>query len=399
MFESIYVGLTGLASFSRNLTVIGNNVSNLNSAGFKSTQLSFSDLAYRSVLADRDSGGALQLGSGVGTGETRVLFTQGNLRETGNPTDLAIDGNGFFVLREEGGRTVYTRGGEFELDPQGFLVSRASGARVAALEGGSLVDLGVGAMRASPPRPTTTVRLVDNLSSGDSAHDASVTVFDSAGGDVTLTLAFVHPVLSVPDWTFQVRDPAGGVLSDGEVRFAGDGSPLAGFNSHTFTLTRPAAPPSQITLQFGEPGSFSGVTHFSGGDASSLRAASQDGFAAGSLVSAAFDAEGTVVASYSNGKTARGQRVALAFFASPQELEEAGGGAFENRSGQQAILGTARSGVFGAIAGGSVESANVDLAQQFSELIVTQRGYQASSQVITTTNEMIEQLFQISGRR
>lgn len=400
MFESIYVGLTGLASFSRNLTVIGNNVSNLNSAGFKSTQLGFSDLVYRNALADSGGGqgGLLQFGSGVGTGETRVLFTQGNLRETGNPTDLAVDGNGFFVLREEG-RTVYTRGGEFEFDADGFLVSRASGARVAALEGGGLVDLSVGALRASPPRATGTVNLLDNLSSGDSAHEVKVTVFDSVGGNVELTIAFAHPVLSAPNWTFEVRDPSGAVLSNGEVRFAGDGSPLAGFNSHTFTLTRPAAPPSQITLQFGQPGSFAGVTHFSGGDVSSARAGSQDGFAPGALVSTAFDADGTVVATYSNGRTARGQRVALAFFAAPQDLEQAGGGVFENRAGQEVLLGTPRTGVFGALAGGSVESANVDLAQQFSELIVTQRGYQASSQVITTANEMMDQLFQISGRR
>src|SRR5262245_55648942 len=126
MFESIYVGLTGLASFSRNLTVIGNNVSNLNSAGFKNSQLSFSDLAYRASFSERNdgAGAGVQIGSGVGTGATRVLFTQGNLRDTGNPTDLAVEGNGFFVLRGEAG-TFYTRNGEFEFDADGFLVSRA----------------------------------------------------------------------------------------------------------------------------------------------------------------------------------------------------------------------------------------------------------------------------------
>jgi flagellar hook protein FlgE len=402
MFESIYVGLTGLSSFSRNLTVIGNNVSNLNSAGFKNTQLSFSDLVYRNVFSDRGGGeGALmQFGSGVGIGGTRVLFTQGSLRQTGNPTDLAVDGNGFFVLRD-GDKTVYTRGGEFEFNADGLLVSRANGARVAAFAGGGLQDLSIASLRTSPPQATTRVSLLDNLSSGDTTQDVNVTVFDASGGSQALTLAFTNNSGAVPrSWLFNVRDAAGNTISSGEVRFNGDGSPATGFNSHVFTLAPPGGvPPTQITLDFGPAGGFSGVTNFSAGADSTIRVGSQDGFAAGLLVSTAFDPAGAVVATYSNGKTARGQQIALAIFAAPQELEEAGGALFENRSGQPVVLGTPASGVFGKLAGGSVESANVDLAQQFSELIVTQRGYQASSQVITTANEMIEQLFQITGRR
>src|SRR5262245_66035408 len=97
MFESIYLGLTGLSTFSRNLTVIGNNVSNLNTPGFKASQLAFSDLVYTNLFSDRNdgAGAGLQLGSGVGTGGSRMLFTQGNLRQTGNPTDVAITGHGF----------------------------------------------------------------------------------------------------------------------------------------------------------------------------------------------------------------------------------------------------------------------------------------------------------------
>jgi flagellar hook protein FlgE len=402
MFEPIYVGQTGLLTFSRNLTVIGNNVSNMNTTGFKSTQLSFSELTYRALFSDRNDGvGAdLQLGSGVGTGGTRVLFTQGSSRDTGNPSDLAVDGNGFFVLRGEAG-TLYTRNGEFEFDQQGFLTARANGARVAAFSGGGLVDLSIASLRSTPARATSTVRLVDNLSSGDSAHDATVTVFDSAGGAAPLTLSFTNNSSAVPrSWLFQVKDQAGSVLSSGEVRFNGDGSPANGFSRHTFTLAPPGGvPPSSITLDFGEPGSFAGATNFSAGTDSTLRIGSQDGFAAGTLVSAAFEADGTVVATYSNGRTARGPRVALAFFASPQELAPAGAALFENRTGQEAQIGAPREGIFGTLRGGALESANVDLASQFSELIVTQRGYQASSQVITTANEMMEQLFQIAGRR
>jgi flagellar hook protein FlgE len=395
MFESIYVGLTGLTSFSRNLSIIGNNISNLNSPGFKATQLQFADLMYASLGA-----GSGRHGAGVEAGATRLLFTQGAMRETGAETDLAIDGNGFFVLRSERA-TTYTRAGNFEFDAQGMLVSRTNGARVGGLgAGGGLQDIQIGALRATGGKATSTVRLIDNLSSGDNTHELALTVFDATGAGRELRLAFTNNGAVTPrSWLLEVRDAAGNALSNGEIRFNGDGSPAEGFNRHAFTLATPGALGTEIALQFGEPGSFSGVTNFSAGPESTLVLGSQDGFAAGSLTEVSFDAEGVLVASYSNGRTERGVRLALAFFESPQALEATGSGLFENRNGQRVTLGSPRSGPFGAIAGGSLESANVDLAQQFSELIVTQRGYQASSQVITAANEMIQQLFDIKARR
>jgi flagellar hook protein FlgE len=407
MFESIYVGLTGLASFSRNLTVIGNNVSNLNSPGFKASQLQFADLMYAHLgLSGGGSGDPMQVGSGVNTSGTRVLFTQGALRETGSQTDVAVQGNGFFVLRSSDGKTTYTRDGSFEFGADGMLTSRANGARVGALVGGALQDVSVAGLRATPGRPTSTVRLIDNLSSGDTLppggphHELTVTVFDAAGTNRDVKLAFTNNSNVTPrSWLLKVSDAAGNELSSGEIRFNGDGSPAEGFNSLKFTLKPAGVEPTEITLQFGDPNSFSGTTNFSAGSESTLRLGSQDGFVSGSLTEAKFDAEGVLVASYSNGQSSRGPRLALAFFESPQELEATGAGVYENRSNQRVTLGNPRSSLFGSIAGGAVESANVDLAQQFSELIVTQRGYQASSQVITTANEMIQQLFDIKARR
>ena len=400
MFESIYIGLTGLSAFSRNLTVIGNNTSNMNSAGFKNTELSFSDLVYRNVFAGTNAGGQggmTQFGSGVGIDSTRVLFTQGQLTQTGNPGDLAVQGNGFFILRD-GDRTFYTRDGEFEFNADGFLVSRGSGMRVAGLAGGGLQDVSTTSLRASPPHATGKVTLLDNLSTGDSTQDVSVTVFDAAGASHALTITFNNNSATTPgSWLFDVKDTSG-TLASGEVRFNGDGSPASGFNTFSFNLAPPGGvAPSQITLDFGAAGGFSGVTNFSAGADSTLRLGSQDGFAAGQIVSTAFDPDGTVVVSYSNGQSARGQKVALAFFQSPQELEQAGGALFSNPNDVPVQIGAAKSGVFGTLTGGSVVSANIDLAQQFSELFVTQRGYQASSQVITTTNDMIDQLFQATG--
>jgi flagellar hook protein FlgE len=329
-----------------------------------------------------------------------VLFKQGALRETGSQTDVAVQGNGFFVLRAADGKTTYTRDGSFEFGADGMLTARANGARVGALVGGGLQDVSVAGLRATPGRPTSTVRLIDNLSSGDTTHELTVAVFDAAGTNRDVKLAFTNNSTVTPrSWLLKVSDAAGNELSNGEIRFNGDGSPAEGFNSHKFTLQPTGVAPTEITLQFGDPNSFSGTTNFSAGTESTLRLGSQDGFASGSLTEAKFDAEGVLVASYSNGQSSRGPRLALAFFESPQELEVTGAGVFENRTDQRVTLGNPRSSLFGSVTGGSVESANVDLAQQFSELIVTQRGYQASSQVITAANEMIQQLFDIKARR
>lgn len=401
MFESIYLGLTGLTTFSRNLTVIGNNVSNLNTPGFKASQLAFSDLVYANQFSDRNdgAGSSMQLGQGVGSSGTRLLFTQGALRQTGNPTDLAIDGNGFFVTRRDDGTTVYTRAGDFQFDQAGFLVSRG-GARVAAFAGGGLEDVNIAAIRTSPPRATSTIRLLDNLSSGDTTHDVAVTVFDAAGASHALTLRFNNNNAVVPrSWLVEVRDATDAVVSTGEIRFNGDGSPQAGFSTHAFILARPGGPATPITLELGEPGMFAGATNFSAGADSTLRLGSQDGFAAGALTESSFDARGVLVASYSNGQTLTHQRLAMAFFDFPQDLEAVGDAGFENRGAQRVQLGAAGEGVFGELAAESLESANVDLAGQFSELIVSQRGYQASSQVVSTANEMIQQLFDIRSRR
>jgi flagellar hook protein FlgE len=383
MLDSIYIGLTGMTSFQRNLSVIGNNVSNLNSAGFKASELSLREL--------RD-------GAGVVSGTTRVMFKQGTLRQTGSATDVAVDGNGFFVLRE-GDKTFYTRDGGFQFDADGFLV--ADKARVAAFSGGSLRDVNIAGIRGSAPRATATVRLVDNLSSGDSDHDVTVGVFDVQGTSHSLTLHFTNTNAVTPrSWLLEVRDETGSVLSSGEIRFNGDGSPASGFSSHAFSFTPlGGVPSSPIVLDFGQPGGFAGATNFSAGTDSTLRLGSQDGFAPGALQSVTFDADGVLVAKYSNGQTLRDQRLALAFFDQPQDLASAGAARFENRTGQRIVLGNAHDGVFGAIVAESLESANVDLAAQFSELIISQRGYQSSSQVVSTANELIQQLLDLHSKR
>ncbi len=396
MLESIYVGLTGLTSYARGLNNISNNVANLNTPGFKSSQLQFTDLFYRYQTSGEGSGNGSSYaqGSGVNTGSSSMVFKQGELRATGNDQDIAIDGNGLFILRKDD-QVFYTRAGQFAFDSEGYLVSRDSQARVAALGGtDSLRDINLNGLRSSPAKATSTVTLTDSLSNNDSGFDLNnVVITDSLGASHTLLLDFDNNKSVTPgSWRVKVKEGAT-VISDGEIRFGSDGSPLAGFDTHVFTYTPSnGASPMVVTLDLKDTNNFSS-------SASNLKVASQDGQVAGSLTKATFDAEGYLVATYSNGQTVKHDRLALAWFNDMQGLEQTGGNLLMNSSGQERVLGSPGQALFGKVKGGSIELSNVDLAQQFSELIITQRGYQASSQIITTANEMLQQLFDIKGKR
>lgn len=399
MFSSIYTGLTGLMGFSKGLDIISHNVANLNTPGFKSAQLLFQDLFYQYRMAG-DNESALQLGGGVTTERSSLKFTAGELRETGNDADAAIDGNGFFVLRKDG-ETFYTRDGEFEFDQEGFLIARGNKARVAGLNGASLADISISGLRINPPVATTEIKFIDNLSVGSSTHEINnVSVIDSAGGTHTLKINFIQSA-NPNFWNVEVRDETGALLTTpgSEIRFAAN-TLLAGFNTVTFSYAPSGAVATNIVLNFGTPGDLSAVQLFSGpanSASTSTKVGSQNGRGVGSLTKVAFDPEGNIVATYSNGQTVTGARVALAWFESLPQLQQAGGNLFVGGE-EQPRLAHPGEDVMGKLVGKSVELSNVELTQQFTDLIILQRGYQASSQVISATNEMVQQLFDLRKR-
>lgn len=396
MFESIHVGLSGLDSYSKGLNVISNNVANLNTTGFKGSQLQFADLYYKNSDAGLGGGSARQqLGSGVGTAGTFLNFQQGEARRTGADLDLMIDGPGLFILRQQD-RTSYTRAGQFEFDKDGYLVDQTMRARVAAAgDGGQLQDISITGLRASPPKATSRVKFAGNLSTGSQQHVVSgLTLFDAAGTPVPVRLAFDNTNTSQPgSWKVTATTADGTVVGSGELRFT-SGKPQPGFESVTLSFTPGNGLPLQAVLDFSLD-----TTSFSSGTNSTLAVASQDGFGAGSLVKASFDADGYFVTSYSNGQTEKHGRLAVGWFANLDALEQVGNNQFVHKYGEAPQLGHPGEQVFGKLTAGSIESSNVDLSQQFSEMIITQRGYQASSQVITTANEMIQQLMDMRGKR
>src|SRR5262245_6151377 len=195
MIDSINIGLTGLLAFSKDLSVIGDNVANINTPGFKGSKLLFSELLTQEQRGDgATSDSTLELGSGVGTLGTQRSFQPGELRATGNGLDAAIDGNGFFVVRKDN-ETFYTRAGQFSFDADGFLVD-PTGARVAALDGGVLKDISLNGLRTIAGNPTARITFTGLLNNNDAVtapHTVgNVALIDSAGGSHTISVRFTN---------------------------------------------------------------------------------------------------------------------------------------------------------------------------------------------------------------
>lgn len=403
MFTSIYSGMSGLIAFSKGLDVISNNVTNLNTPGFKGSDLIFRDIFYRYSTLGGNGGdsAADQMGSGVLGGGTSLRYAQGDLQATGNTLDAAIDGNGMFILRSDTG-LQYTRAGQFEIDSDGNLVDRVTGARVGGLSGGGVTDINISGLRIDPAVATSRVSFHNNLSTGSANHTVNgVNVIDSTGAQHALVLTFTNNNSTTPgSWLIDVTDENGAsVASDLEIRFQGNGSPQTDFNHVTFTFQPAGAEAQEIDLNFGDPGAFTGATSFSAGTTSDLAVASQDGHAAGSLVDVSFDTDGTLKLNYSNGETGIGGRLALAWFDDLQSLHQVADGRFEAPSGANVLIGGPTEDLMGRIVGGNIEVSNVDLTREFTDLIIMQRGYQASSQVISASNEMLQQLLDIGKSR
>jgi flagellar hook protein FlgE len=399
VFTTIYTSMTGLQGFARGLDVISTNVANVNTPGYKGTELLFRDVFYRYDIHDERHGDlyGTWIGHGVAADLTSLRLNQGEFRETDNDTDVAIDGKGFFVI-ERDGELVYTRGGQFDFETEGVLVTRGGQNRVMGLAAdGSLQPISLAALRTQPARATSEISFVGNLSLGATQHIVNnVRVTDSLGATQTLSVRFRNNGTQTPrSWEIEVRNADNEVIaSGGQIRFQGNGSPAADFNRFAFDFTAKDAATQRITLYFGEPDSFSQATSFSGGASSDLAVDRNDGFAQGTLLGVSFDDRGRLVARYTNNQTVTGGRLALATFTDVQALQRIDGGMFHAPAREQALLGEAGQGNFGRIAAGRIELSNVELSQQFTDMIVVQRGYQASSQVLTVANEMLQQILE-----
>ncbi|WP_374357308.1 flagellar hook protein FlgE [Chitinimonas sp.] len=390
MLNSIDIGTSGLIGFSKELQTISSNVANLNTTGFKGSNAQFS--AYFSDGGSEAPGQGAQQGAGLGTLPSVVDFSHGQINATGNDLDAAIDGDGFFVLKDSTGQTLYTRDGSFQVDAQGYLVSRSNGARVQGFNSaGILQDINVNGLRTNAAKASANVSFAGTLSTADTTKTVSgITVTDAAGGSHSLVAEFKNNnASSSGSWLVTIKD-GGTVVDSGEVHFiAGQLDP--GHNSVYFTYNPAGVPAMPLTLTL-EAGTTSAAT-----GASTLAVSSSDGYGTGTVSKTTFDAEGKLAISYSNGQTVKDQQLAIALFNSTAPLQPVSGNSFINSNPQSVTLGTAgKRG--GPIKAASLEASNVDLSKEFSKIIITQRGYQAASELISTANQMLQTLLQMKGQ-
>jgi flagellar hook protein FlgE len=335
----------------------------------------------------------VQLGGGLNTLGTEISLREGALQPTANDLDVAVTGNGFFVLHDGDKPQQFSRAGQFAFS-DGFLISRTGGGRVQAFDSaGKLGDIALNPLLNSPAKVTSQVKVRNNLNLATSADILlnGVQLFDQAGGVHNITLSFKKNG-TPPAISFLVTATEGSTtLGMGTIQFASNGSIMPAASKVNIVYPPTFGSPFPVELDF------SAVTASDMGTAASTVAVdSQNGFAAGVLSTLTFDNNGRLNATYTNGQTANGPTLALAKFQSQEDLRQLGGNLFGVTDTSKVELGRANTRAFGNLVSRMVEGSNVDLSQEFSNLIVMQRGFQASSRVVSTANELIQELFDLT---
>ncbi len=396
--------ISGIRAASTDLNVIGNNIANVNTAGFKGSRAEFAD-----VFAMSNTGVAANAtGQGVNTARVAQQFTQGNITFTDNGMDLAVSGQGFFIL-EANGAQLYSRDGAFGLDREGFIVN-ASNQRLKGFTADAAGNItgALGTMRISTantaPRATSTIDLGVNLDSQEAAPLASpfdpsdnstfnrttaTTIYDSLGGAHLAQFYFVK----TGDGAWDMHTAVDGTL-------VGGASPLSFGTSGALTapaggtVALPAFTPAgggaamSVTLDMSE------TTQF--GAPFGVDRAVQDGYTTGRLASLDVDTSGNVFARYTNGQSQLQGQVALANFPNPQGLRSLGQNNWaETYEAGAALIGTPGSSSLGLVQAGALEDSNVDLSEQLVKLIVAQRNFQANTEVIQTADATTQSIINI----
>jgi flagellar hook protein FlgE len=390
MIDSVYIALTGLKGFQNGLRLISNNSANLNTPGFKSSYLQFAGM-YQAP-GGLSGGSYGQYGYGLATLGTIMNFQQGQFQNTGNSLDLAVDGQGMFVLRGKDGQTRFTRDGQFMFNADGVLVTTSNGSEVMGYDtNGNLTRITIGS-RVNPAKATANVTFSGNLSSTTTAFTiGNVTVIDAAGSSHKLTAQLTAVAGTPGSWTVTLMDGTT-TVGTGTIAFI-NGMPDPANSKVTITYTPPGGTAIPVTLDFS-----TNVTSYDSGSQSTLAMATQDGYPPGTLTGVTFDAAGVMQLSFSNGQIVKGAKIALGYFNSPDAISAVGDNEFIATDATAWRFGTASNQGFGSIKSGMIEMSNVDLSSEFSNLVIMQRGYQACSQVVSTANEMLSDLFSMKGR-
>jgi len=424
MLTSLFAAISGMNANGTSLSVIGDNIANMNTVGFKGSRASFGDVL--SGIA----GGSLQVGRGVFISDMSPIFTQGSFESTASALDLAIDGNGFFIVSEDGARH-YTRAGQFSLNKDGNIVNpdglflQGYLADASGNITGNIGNLQI-TSRQSPANITSSADIAVNLKASDAVPSAAFTldgngdtvnndpanynssttisVYDSQGGDHQVTLYFVktaanawavhyvHPTAADPSLlvdagTQSLTFNTGGALID-------DISGTAISFDFGTSVTTPQAIKFNYGTGTGETPSgdgFDGTTQFAS-DFTVINIG-QNGYSSGSLKNMAISEDGIITGVFTNGQTREIGQIALARFVAPASLTKLGRNLYaESFDSGLPIDGIAGTSGLGRVLSNNLELSNVDLAEEFVKMISAQRGFQANSRVITTTDELMQEI-------
>lgn len=431
MMRSLFAGVSGLRNHQVRMDVIGNNVANVNTVAFKAGRVTFKEgfaqLLQGASRPPGDHGGInpIQVGLGMQIGSIDQMFVQGNIETTGANTDLAIQGDSFFVVAK-GNEHYYTRSGNFQVDADGRLVSPTNGFVVQGkmYDNGKPID-GIQDIRLpfgqkTAASATANVNIAGNLDASaplftdgvggagdpiDPAHRAldvnkgafvktSMTVYDGLGTKHELKVDMWKTAADTWNWAVDQTD----MLAAGVTNFSGDSGSFTFGNDGTITTPAPLPvisfdPPGTDTVAITlNPGvGVNGLSQFAGTSTVVLR--DQDGYAAGTLQNFSIDRTGLITGAFTNGVNVSLAQIVLADFNNPGGLLRVGDnmyGVSGNSGG--AVLGFALEGSQSFVTSGALEMSNVDLAQEFTSMIVAQRGFQANSRVITNSDEMLQEV-------
>jgi flagellar hook protein FlgE len=417
---ALSTGRSGVVASGAALSVIGNNIANVQTVGFKGSRTEFADL-----LAAESGGDAGKIGLGVRIGDVRTLFTQGAIESTGRSLDLGIEGDGFFVLRDGALGRVYSRAGNFQLAADGRVTNLAGNVlQGTPVDGtgtptGAITDVTVAGVN-SQARATTTVDVVGNLQSdaatgtfdgtsfqtafATSAFPTTVQVYDSLGKAHSLHLFFTRTGTNA--WTVNAAVDAGetggtagalNVRGTAALTFNTDGT-LAGPASLAIAFTGAnrfaGAADQTVTLDLGTPGTVDGLSQYA--SASGFTSQTQDGYGAGQPISLGVDENGILSATFDNGQVRQLFQLAMAKFIAPEGLRPVGDAVFhETLESGQPTIGVAGAQGNGSIVSAALEQSNVQIAEEFIDLISTQRSFQANARVISTGDALLNELVNI----
>jgi len=395
MLDSIYTAVSALTSFSNGLRTVSNNVSNMNTIGYRGFEAQFTNLTGREAGLGGFDGRAI--GGGVLSLPDVLNLRPGSYQTTGNATDVSVAGPGFFVLRSAGGELRLTRNGSFHLSGGQLLAQ--DGSNVQAFADGHPMDFDLGSLQTSPGKRSTKISFASGgvLALDKGAYTAPlVQVSDAAGGTHALALRFVQvgatgggPAPSA--WTVTVKEGERELMgSPFQIDFL-SGVVTPATSTRTVTLTAPGLEPMDLQI------SFSGIFSNNTNQQSSL-SLTADGNPNGVLVSSLidFDESGIAQLTYSNGQTQSGPQLCLGVVSGSEDIEPLTHAQFRTVPGRTFSMGKAGDN-FGSITSKQLEGSNVELSDEFSKMIIQQRGYQAASEIITTANQMIDYLMRMRG--